>query len=561
MSKQKELSLEELELSSQSSQIALNNKLTRLLRSESVQDVLEATSFLKSQSGKQEEIKSVFFDPYDSSAGSYYKEQKGGVSFDTLRRMGNIHIIRSIINTRVEQVQNFLHFSVDEQKEGYAIRKKRGLWGGEKKEGEVTDGEKKRIEEIVEFIEGGGYQEKWDNTDSFQDFVRKIANDSLTLDQLSFEILRTNGGELSKFKAVDASRIRLLDSEDPRFANLFEQYRYKGYLPRYAMVLDNQILTNTTTGERILYYPWELGYGVRNVTTSIFRNGYGVSELEVLIEIMTWILWGFQYNGNFFRQGSQPKGFINVKGNIDNSTLNEFRQAWSQTMRGVQNSHKTPIMQGLDLEWIDLQKNNRDMEFNEWLQFLFLMVCAVYRIDPSELGFQFRSLASPMGQDGQRERLQHSRSKGLKPLLIFLQNIINKYLISELDKDYEFYFTGIDVEDEGIQVELDSKKLQNGMVSMRDMFEKYSGRGFDEKNDIILNGVYQQVQNQKMIGGQDMNSIADESDENPFNFDEGNPFESQGGDSFRGSESFNPFEGNPIMEKSLEILNNRWKNE
>lgn len=53
---------------------------------------------------------------------------------------------------------------------------------------------------------------------------------------------------------------------------------------------------------------------------------------------MTWILWGFEYNGNYFSKGSQPKGIINVKNpNISPASLNEFRQAWQQTMVGTRN--------------------------------------------------------------------------------------------------------------------------------------------------------------------------------------------------------------------------------
>jgi hypothetical protein len=88
------------------------------------------------------------------------------------------------------------------------------------------------------------------------------------------------------------------------------------------------------------------------------------------------------------------------------------------------------------------------MEFSEWVKFLLVMTCAVYRIDPSELGFQFKDQTNIFGQAGQKERLQHSKDKGLKPILVFLQEVINYYLVSELDEDFEFVFTGVDAEEE-----------------------------------------------------------------------------------------------------------------
>lgn len=521
-----DLSLDDLDKLQKAIPYAFQSKLQATLNSNDPSELMKANLYLGELNPNSGKIASVFFDPNDLSGnGKGFKDSRGILSFDTLRRMGDIWIIRAIVNTRIEQIQNFLHFSEDEQKEGFTIRRKKGLFK-DNEEKELNNEEKRTIENIVKFLERGGWTDKWENIDDLQTFVRKITFDSLTLDQIAFEIVRNRNWELSKFRAVDASLIRFLDSVDPKQQEALESYRYKGYLPRYCMVWEEMILKNPTTKEPILYYPWELGFGIRNKSSNIRRNGYGTSELEILVEIITWILWGMQYNGAFFSQGSQPKGFINVKNaNISNSTLNEFRQVWSQTMKGVQNSHRVPVVNGIDLEWIDLQKNNRDMEFNEWLKFLIIISCSVYRMDPTELGFQFKDQAQIFGQDGQKQRLQHSREKGLKPLLIFLQNIITEYLVSELNEDYEFVFTGIEVEDEAAQVQLDKEKIEMGAVAMQDIFKKYSGREFDPENDIILNQVYQTAQSakqqQEMFGSSvpgemEEEGVPSEEEENPF---------------------------------------------
>lgn len=539
------LSLEELDSIQKAAPMAFQSKLQSALSSNDTEELLKANLYLGEINKTNPHIQSVFFDPNDLAGnGKGFKDSKGVLSFSTLRRMGDIYIIRAIVNTRIEQVQNFLHFSEDEQKEGYTIRRKKSLFK-EEKEDELSNEDKRKIENIVKFLENGGWNEKWDNLDSFQEFVRKITFDSLTLDQLAFEVVRSRDWELKKFRAIDASLIRFLDTVDPRQREAFEGYRFKGYLPRYCMVWDDMIIRNPMTKEPILYYPWELGFGIRNKTSNIRKNGYGTSELETLVEIITWILWGMSYNGLFFKQGSQPKGFINVKNaNISPSTLNEFRQAWMQTMRGVENSHRVPVINGIDLEWIDLQKGNRDMEFNDWLKFLVIMSCSVYRIDPTELGFQFKDQAQIFGQDGQKARLQHSREKGLKPILIFLENVITKYIISELDEDFEFSFTGIEVEDEEAQVKLDSEKLEKGMVAMQDIFQKYSGRPFDPENDIIINQVYQTAkqaeQQQQMYGA----SVPGESEEAGVPNDEEsfseNPFD-----------KYKSFDNNPILAEAI----------
>lgn len=534
---------------SQAAPLALQNRLEKALRSENVEEVLKAQAFIAQQekNGKavKPDIKSILWNPSEIGFnGRGYRDPNNGIPFTTLQRMGDIYIIKSIINTRIEQIQNFLRYSDDDQKPGFQLRYKRVVGGDIK---EVSKKDMKVVEGLVRFLEDGGENDKWSSEDNFQDFTRKVIKDSLCLDQMCFEVVRSRNMKVNKFRAVDAALIRQLDTDDPRYASMFEQYRWHGYLPRYAMVWDGQIIRNPATDELVVYYPWELGYGIRNKTTNVFRNGYGCSELETLIEVVTWILWGMQYNGNFFKQGSQPKGFINVKNsNIDQGTLNEFRQDWKQTMSSVYNAHKIPVIQGIDLEWIDLQQSNKDMEFTEWIKFLFVVTCAVYRIDPSELGFQFQDAARVFGQDGQKERLDHSQKKGLFPLLIFFQNIINRYVISEIDDRFEFVFTGVDIKDESAQIEIDKKKLDAGVVSLEDMFRKYSGRELDPEKDTILNSIYQTAQSNKMMGGQDMNGAVDE-----MNGEGGN------GDFDIADMLMQKSQGNPILGKALEFIDNQ----
>jgi hypothetical protein len=549
------MSLHDLEILAKAAPIALRNRIEKSLTSESFEEVVKAQSFLAEQRkyGRklpQPDIKSILWNPSEIGfTGKGYRDPNNGVTFNTLNRMGDIFIIKAVINTRIEQVQNFLKYSNDDQKPGYKIRYKQtpGVEADVNTNKEMSKEDMRKVEYIVKFLEDGGENDKWECEDNFQEFTRKVLNDSLRLDQLCFEVVRARNFEVKKYRAVDGALIRQLDTNDPRYSQMFEQFRWHGYLPRYAMVWDGQIIRHPVTNEYVAFYPWELGYGIRNKTSNVLRNGYGCSELETLMEIVTWVLWGMQYNGNFFKQGSQPKGFINVKNqNIDGGTLNEFRQEWKQTMSTVYNSHKIPVIQGIDLEWIDLQQTNRDMEFTEWIKFLMVLVCAVYRMDPSELGFQFQDAARVWGQEGQRERLDHSKQKGLTPLLIFYQNILNKYIISEIDDRLELVFTGIEIEDEVTQVDLDKKKSEAGFVSLEDMFEKYSGRKFNPEKDTILNQVYQSAQQAKMMGGDMMNNVADENDETST----GDP---------EIDAMLNKSVGNPILEKAFSFIDDQLK--
>jgi hypothetical protein len=402
--------------------------------------------------------------------------------------------------------------------------------------------ERKGVKGGIQFDES-----KWDIYDDLDDFCSLILNDSLTYDQLAFEIQRNRKFEIVAYKAIDASTIRLLDTIDQRYWDDGSK-KYDvvmGFLPRYAQVWGSEIQQNPFTREQIVYYPWELGFATRNKSTDVYLNGYGTSELETLINIITWILYGFEYNGNFFKNGSNPKGFVNIKsGGMGQDTLNEFRESWRQMITGVANSHKIPVFEGLDMEWFDLQQTNKEMEFQKWLEFLIVMFCAVYTIDPSELGFNFQMAKQMFGQDGQKQRLDHSREKGLKPLMMFMQKVISKYIVSEINADFEFVFTGIDLEDEKQKIENASKMLSGGMTSFEKQFELFEGEPYDPKKHTILNSAFLQQQQMKMYGGQESNQAVDQmTGESGEGAD--NPFDQFG----------KGYEDNPILKSSLEYLN------
>ena len=525
-------------------------KIQKGMESGDFSQYLEASNAIeKAKAAKNPEPKSWLLTPPDQpSAHNGFKESNRyhGLSFHTLRRMGDIWIVKDIVNTRIDQISDYLNFTNDTQKEGYTIRRKPDLFGNEST-GMPSRQDQKRIADIVRFLENSGNNSKWSQHDDLLSFARKIMTDSMTLDQATAEIVRNKGGELNNYIALDSAFIRQLDTDDPTLRNNYKDWVKvidgEEFLPRFGYVHNNMIQRNKATGELMVYYPWELAYGVRNKSTNVYRYGYGTSEIETAMEVITWILWGFQYNGNFFKQGSQPKGFVNIKsGGGDNTVLEDFKQQWRTMMTGVQNSHRTAVFEGIDLEWVDLQKGNREMEYHQWVEFLLVIFCSIYRIDPSEMGFSFANQSQVFGQDGQKERLQHSKNKGLKPLLVFLQKFINRYIVSELDSEFEFVFTGIDVENEDAQVELDSKKLNAGMVSQEDMFEKYSGRKVNPDKDTILNQVYQQA---KQGGGAEMNAMVDKmgqdgETENPF-------------DEYKKSADENPFAKSALdyLEKTL----------
>lgn len=478
--------------------------------------------------------KSLLVDPYMMQSQGGYLLKHGHVDHRTLRNMAKTPFIKAIIETRVEQVAAFASYSEHNSDVGWMIRKKN-------KEGkDVHEGDLGEIKRIREFMLNTGKDEKHWVKDDFDKFLRKVTSDSLSLDAMAFEVVRQRNEDLYDFFAVDGGTIYYADPREMAQ----DEKEVHGYYPIHVQVYQGSVINE--------YYPWEMCYGSRNASSDILRNGYGRSELEDLINIVTWQLYGMQYTGAFFSQGSAPKGILKIQGNVNERRLQEFKQQWQAQVQGVRNAWKTPIMEADKMEWVDLQKNNRDMEFANWISFLTKMACGIYKIDPAEIGMPQGqgtgdSKGGIFGSDNQKERILFSKEKGLKPLLKFIEQKLNKYIINQLNPDYEFAFTGTNFSNPSVELEEDIKRVSNFMT-LDEIREKYNldPLGEDDGGNLVLNQVWFQNKSQAaMAGGMGGDMGGAPSDQYMEEEGGGNPYEESGGE-----EDFSQYYGeeNPFLK-------------
>lgn len=486
--------------------------LNQAIHSTSPNDILKAQKILQGLEAKNNLAKKSFIvDPLDFNQSFGYKDKPYMMSYTTLKNMSKSSVINAIIKTRKNQIADFAEPQSDRYSTGFVIRKK--LKHGEKEDGSQSKEERRKIDEITEFVLNCGSGNSWD-TDDFETFIRKIAEDSLVYDQLTFEIVRDKAGNIHEFFATDASTYRIADSYDEeeyeKQNNNTKRNKVHGHYPKYVQVLNGDIKAE--------FYPWELCFGVRNPTTSIYSSGYGTSELEELVSQVTSLLWAEEYNRRFFSQGSAPKGLLRVKGQVNEKELSAFRQQWNGMIQGVQNAWKTPIVDA-DIDWIDLQKSNRDMEYYSWMEFLIKISCAIYSIDPNEIGFNINnsSGSSPMFESKNEQKLKHSKDKGLYPILKFIQRKLNKYIISQIDPNYELLFVGLNGLTIQEELEIDTKKASS-LYTVNEIRQQRGDKPIDG-GDIILNPTFTQS---KMMAEQQklQKEQAEKENQNPFMMDD-----------------------------------------
>ena len=353
---------------------------------------------------------------------------------------------------------------------------------------------------------------KW----TFDSFLRAIVRDSLTYDQFAVEIIPDNFGKLHYFVPVDGGTIRYatIDLRNYRdFQQLSQPYNilnpereHEELLQRDILTLDDEKLKNNEYKyvqimdgrvERA-FTAEELALGMRNLTSDIWANGYSISELELLIGVVSSHLFTENFNKQFFINGFSAKGFIHIKDNLPRRKLESFRIMWQHMVKNNRNSFQTPIMSGVDeVKWVPLNQDHSDMEFSLWLQYLIRIMCAVYQIDPFEIGLGMREMGesgSSLSGDNSVVKLTQSKSKGFLPLMRFLEDFINKNIVDKIDSQFKLEWVGLEEESRAESLNRQSQEVKF-KKTVNEIREEDGLPPLPGMDDLILDSVYMQFYN------------------------------------------------------------------
>jgi hypothetical protein len=392
------------------------------------------------------EPKSLFWDPFAIVEQLGYKERPSNITYGTLQAMvWKMPIIQAIVQTRVGQVAAFSTPQHDRYQLGYRIKLRDS-------QQEPTKQDKVWMEQAESMIMRTGVTNNPRGRDSFETFLRKISWDSLVYDQMCFEVVPSRDGIPSEWYAVDAATMRIADSA----TTYVDEDDTKAV--RYVQIYDGMIIAE--------YTQEELCFGVRNPRTDIRLFGYGTGELEMLVNCITALLWAWEYNKRFFSQGTAPKGLLNFKGAVPEKQLKSFRRHWYQMLAGVENAWRTPITNADDLQWVNMQNNNRDMEYNAWMDFLIKVACSMFQMDPVEVNFKYGNTGQKGGlqEANNKEKIIESKERGLRPLLRFISQQINRNIIWPMNENFEFTFVGLDAKTQDDVANLNQKRVKTMMM-------------------------------------------------------------------------------------------------
>jgi hypothetical protein len=399
-------------------------------------------------------MQSVFLDDMQVSVMGDWYEKQSAFSFDSMRSMvEGTPILNAVIMTRIRQVQRFCRVQTNGKGPGFKITLK-------DTDGHASSDDKKSIALLENFFLNSGWETRPRTRmrlkrDDFSSFMAKLVRDSLTLDSAGIETewKRDKSLGLDGMYAVDGATLRLCTEQG-----------YQGDDEIFALQVVQGNIRSLYTYDDLIYVP-------RNPRTDVMIGGYGLSETELLVRVVTGFLNAFTYNTKYFDSNQIPKGLLHLTGNFSEQDVAAFKRMWNSMVKGVNNQWALPVMVSKDQESRAAFENfgveANEMMFAKWMSFLSSLICAIYGIGPDEINFESFSAGTSSSLSGNdtEEKLANSKDKGLRPLLAYFENLFTDFIVQEFGDKYVFRWTGLDEEDP--QLAQDRKKLTMTWDEMR----------------------------------------------------------------------------------------------
>jgi len=368
-------------------------------------EIKKKDEIIKTQQDRIEGMPRLFESPNTYNLVPQFKRKfKGAVDFKTLRQLSERYdVARACINRRKRQVQKTdWHIIPSDPKT-------------------KPESVKKKIDEVTTF-----FQNPCGVNSRFRRFVDRIVEDLLVLDAVAIWKEVSRGGKLLKLVNVDAATIRLKINEDGSTPEPPE--------PAYEQVINGEVVARFTTDELI--------YDMMNPRTN---TPYGLSPIESLILGIDAALRSQLYNLSMLTEGNVPEGFFSLPETWSPEQIREF-QTWfdAQLAGNPKFQQRIKFMPGGKGVGLIQTKKPEDMKYMEYELFLLKKTCALFDVQPQEIGFTM-DVNKATGEVQQEIQLR----TGLEPLLNVLKEIFDNVIANDIGlPELEWEWVGLDRKDE-----------------------------------------------------------------------------------------------------------------
>lgn len=309
---------------------------------------------------------------------------------------------------------------------------------------------------------------------SFSEWLSALIEDQLVLDAISIYPHMALGGDLHSLEILDSTTIKpLLDWRGATPQPPFPAYQQILWgFPRGEMTQSERpdaefvsAVYGRATSEAA---PSDaLVYKVRNRRT---RGPYGFSNVEqALTDVDMW-LRRFDWLKAEYTSGVTPEMIIKVDANMTPEQLRQYEAVFNDDLSG--NSHERHRARFLPAGFDPQVPNQMDAKFSSDFDLhIIRLICAAFDVLPTSLGFTpNHGMGGMGGQSHQKGERDTQLYRGVKPLAMWVTDIINEICMSYLDMPVEvtFRFHDLDPDDEKAEADLLKEYVQSGLLTLNE---------------------------------------------------------------------------------------------
>jgi hypothetical protein len=208
---------------------------------------------------------------------------------------------------------------------------------------------------------------------------------------------------------------------------------------------------------------------IRNPRSWTFVGGYGHPELEELVSVVAWIMHSLVSNGSNYMTGLHGNVLLVLKAAMKSGRFDQIERMIHAAFSGTSSNRKTPVVQlnpnlNESIEPVELGKtSNADMQYSDWVNFLIKIACALYAMDPAEMGFLYgnEGVKNQQFANSPLDRIVNSKERGLRPLMRAKGRWIDDGIFKQCFPTLKFGYVGFDAQTQKERDEADVRAVQH----------------------------------------------------------------------------------------------------
>ncbi|MCF7861194.1 phage portal protein [Candidatus Woesearchaeota archaeon] len=212
---------------------------------------------------------------------------------------------------------------------------------------------------------------------------------------------------------------------------------------------------------------------------------YGRSPLEILYDQILTLVYGSEYNLDFYLNNNTPNGFLTVKG-MGRDQAESYRQRLENQFMSeddfgnFKKKHFRAPITSHEIVWTPLQMSSKEMQVLEQQKWFSKLVWSCFGVTPEEMGFTEDSNKAVAEHQG-----EVAKRRAVKPFLSAIEYAINNQLMPEFGHpEYEFKFVDYDLDEDVKKHQLWESQIRMGVRTSNEI--RVEELGLDEMDETQL---------------------------------------------------------------------------